>query len=85
MGRAAKKLKPVEAPAELLKLDLGRARTSAKASTASMSRQFVGVDTVCDLTVTPWPWPDNSVAEAHASHFLEHLTAWQRVTFCNEL
>lgn len=33
----------------------------------------------------PWPWPDNSVAEAHASHFLEHLDARGRVHFVNEL
>lgn len=33
----------------------------------------------------PWPWADNSVAEAHASHFVEHLTAFERVHFCNEL
>lgn len=33
----------------------------------------------------PWPWPDNSVAEAHTSHFLEHLTSDERIHFCNEL
>lgn len=33
----------------------------------------------------PWPWPDNSVDEAHTSHFIEHLTALQRVHFVNEL
>lgn len=29
--------------------------------------------------------PDNSVSEAHCSHFLEHLTGAQRVLFFNEL
>jgi SAM-dependent methyltransferase len=37
----------------------------------------------------PWPWADDSVDEAHASHFLEHLTnlggRWERVWFFNEL
>lgn len=33
----------------------------------------------------PWPWKDNSVNEAHASHFIEHLTAIERIHFCNEL
>src|SRR5262245_60349301 len=33
----------------------------------------------------PCELPDNSVAEAHASHFLEHLNALQRVSFVNEL
>jgi SAM-dependent methyltransferase len=32
-----------------------------------------------------WPWPDNSVIEANASHFIEHLTALERVHFMNEL
>ncbi len=44
---------------------------------------------VVDLTRAPWPWEDNSVTEAHASHFLEHLTnfegRWERVRFFNEL
>ena len=33
----------------------------------------------------PWPWAAASVAEAHSSHFIEHLTATERVHFCNEL
>jgi len=32
-----------------------------------------------------WPWSDASVAEAHASHFVEHLTATERCHFVNEL
>lgn len=38
-----------------------------------------------DLRLTPWPWADSSVSEAHASHFLEHLTAPERILFVNEL
>ena len=52
---------------------------------------FEGVDRLdfgqkwkVDLTA-PWPWPDASVQEAHSSHFLEHLTAPQRIHFVNEL
>lgn len=33
----------------------------------------------------PWPWKDNSVDEAHASHFIEHLTPEERCHFFNEL
>lgn len=33
----------------------------------------------------PWPWKDNSVEEAHASHFIEHLTPEERIHFVNEL
>lgn len=39
--------------------------------------------------LTTWTFQDNSVDEARASHFLEHLTnlhgAWERVNFFNEL
>lgn len=31
------------------------------------------------------PIPDDSVEEVHCSHFVEHLTAMERVHFCNEL
>jgi hypothetical protein len=86
MGRGArKKLEIVETPAELLKLDFGCGPHKREGFRGVDCRQFVGVDDVVDLTVAPWPYADNSVAEAHASHFLEHLDAWQRVLFCNEL
>lgn len=32
-----------------------------------------------------WPWADDSVGEAHSSHFIEHLDADERVHFVNEL
>lgn len=83
MGRAAsaKKLKPIE----LLKLDFGCGPNKREGFHGVDATDFAGVDTVCDLTKTPWHWADNSVSEAHASHFVEHLTAWQRVAFWNEL
>lgn len=31
-----------------------------------------------------WPWPDGSVEEANASHFIEHLNAQERIHFVNE-
>jgi SAM-dependent methyltransferase len=33
----------------------------------------------------PWPWKDSSVDEVHCSHFVEHLTADERIHFVNEL
>lgn len=33
----------------------------------------------------PWPWADNSIEEAYASHFVEHLDAPARIHFVNEL
>lgn len=32
-----------------------------------------------------WPWEDNSVEEAHASHLVEHFNSMQRCHFVNEL
>lgn len=34
---------------------------------------YPGVDSVVDLSVYPWPWPDNSIDGIHASHVIEHL------------
>jgi hypothetical protein len=61
---------------------------------------FEGVDIVLDLTAKEksvqnpdysithtyktWPWEDNSVDEIHASHFVEHLDASERIHFVNE-
>jgi hypothetical protein len=80
MGRAAK-LKAVAAP---LKLDLGCGKNKREHFHGVDVRPFDGVDIVLDLT-QPWPWADGSVAEAHASHFVEHLTGEQRIHFVNEL
>lgn len=58
---------------------------------------FVGCDVIAFPRVAHlfhagrdrWPFADDSVSEAHASHFLEHLTnldgRWERVRFFNEL
>lgn len=52
---------------------------------------FEGVDIlnfgqkhVLDVT-QPWPWADESVYEANASHFIEHLKPQERIFFFNEL
>jgi SAM-dependent methyltransferase len=37
------------------------------------------------IAYEPWPWADDSVDEAHSSHFVEHLTGAERVHFFNEL
>jgi SAM-dependent methyltransferase len=44
-----------------------------------------GVDIVHDLEVFPWPFEDNSVDEAHSSHFLEHVDGPARIPFFQEL
>jgi SAM-dependent methyltransferase len=40
---------------------------------------------VTSLGYAQWPWADNSVEEANCSHFIEHLTASERIHFVNEL
>lgn len=83
MGKSTRKSR-IE-PAVLLKLDFGAGPHPRDGFESVDKTPFPGVKHVVDLTVTPWPWADGSVAEAHASHFLEHLTAMQRVAFWNEL
>lgn len=72
------------APPALLRLDLGCGSNKQAGFTGVDSIAFPGVDVVADLR-GPWPWPDISVAEARSSHFIEHLTAMERVHFVNEL
>lgn len=85
MGRASrKKLAAVVAP-PTLRLDLGAGPHKKEGFHGVDATAFEGIDTVWDLRKTPWPWKDASVAEAHASHFLEHLTSMQRCAFFNEL
>ena len=78
-----RKLKTVEAT-PLLKLDLGCGKNKQPGFIGVDSIKFDGVDTVHDLS-TKWPWADGSVEAVHCSHFLEHLTAPQRIHFFNEL
>ena len=35
-------------------------------------------DVVLDLSVFPWPFPDNSMEEVYSSHFLEHVEDFDR-------
>jgi len=77
------KLKPVAA-VEVLKLDLGCGKNKKAGFTGVDAIKFDGVDLIHDLR-TKWPWRDDSVDEAHCSHFVEHLAADERIHFFNEL
>src|SRR5450759_2138096 len=68
-----------------LKLDFGCGPHPREGFEGVDMTAFPGVTHVVNLKQTPWPWGACSVAEAHASHFLEHLTALERVGFWNEL
>lgn len=69
----------------MLKLNIGCGRSKIEGFLGVDVIKFDEVDIVHDMRVTPWPWEDNSVEEVHCSHFLEHLTGGERVTFFNEL
>ena len=72
-------------PPTPLKLDFGCGPHKREGFTGVDAHPFVGVDVVHDLRQAPWPWETSSVSEAHASHFIEHLNAVERVRFVNEL
>lgn len=80
MGQA--KLRAVK-KVELLKLDFGCGK-HPKEGFAGVDVKDFGQPIIHDLT-KPWPWKDNSVEEAHASHFIEHLVPEARIHFVNEL
>jgi Methyltransferase domain len=73
-----------------LKLDLGCGGNKIAPEYVGADKyKMKGVDVVCDLGKEKWPWKDNTVDEAHCSHFIEHLTnfngKWERTHFFNEL
>lgn len=74
---------------EPLRLDFGCGKNKKPGFVGVDRIAFDGVDVVCNIGAERWPWDDNSVEEAHASHFLEHLTnlddRFERVHFFNEL
>jgi hypothetical protein len=77
-------VKKKNAEVKSIKLDLGCGKNKKEGFLGVDSIKFPGVDIVQDLT-KKWQWEDNSVDEVHASHFVEHLEARQRVHFVNEL
>jgi SAM-dependent methyltransferase len=68
-----------------LKIDIGCGKNKAAGFTGMDERAFEGVDIVHDVKVIPWPFEDGQVDEVHCSHFLEHLTGKERISFFNEL
>lgn len=68
-----------------MKIDLGCGPNKQEGFVGCDAIAFDGVDHVFDIGTERWPFDDNSVDEARASHCVEHLTATQRVHFWNEL
>lgn len=68
-----------------IKLDFGCGPNKKAGFLGVDAISFPNVDYVLNVAKDLWPWADNSVSEGHASHFLEHLTATERIHFMNEL
>jgi hypothetical protein len=45
--------------------------------------EMPGVHFILNVAKDAWPWEEGSVEEIHCSHFLEHLTAQERINFMN--
>jgi hypothetical protein len=69
----------------MVKLDIGCGKNKREGFHGVDQYEMEGVDTVLKIGKDKWPWEDDSVEEAHSSHFIEHLTAVERVHFYNEL
>lgn len=82
--KSAAQLKSVEQPAGPLRLDIGCGKNKREGFIGIDQHAMPGVDTVMDIRQR-WPFDDNSVDEIHCSHFIEHLTANERVQFYNEM
>ena len=81
MGRASKRKQAKVA--QPLKLDFGCGK-APREGFEGVDRLDFGQPHKVDLRLA-WPWDDGAVGEAHASHFVEHLTGHERIHFVNEL
>lgn len=66
------------------KLDLGCGTRKQEGHLGIDKIAFPGVDFVCNLGVDRLPFENNVIDEIYCSHFLEHLTAEQRIYLINE-
>jgi len=69
----------------MVKLDIGCGIRKQEGFIGVDKFPLQGVDVVMDITKDPWPWEPESVDQVHCSHFIEHLTAMERVQFLNNL
>jgi hypothetical protein len=67
-----------------IRLDIGCGKSKREGFTGVDQYPMDGVDVVMDVRQR-WNYDDSSVDEVHCSHFVEHLTATERVQFFNEL
>ena len=80
---AKAKLKAVVV-SEPIKLDLGCGKNKQAGFIGVDRNKYPNVDVVHDL-LKPWPWKNDTVAEIHMSHALEHFGGRYRVFIFNEM
>lgn len=68
----------------MVKLDIGCGPNKKEGFIGIDQFPMEGVDVVMDVRKEHLPYDDDAVDEIYASHFLEHLTALERVHFLNE-
>ncbi len=59
-----------------IRLDIGCGQNKQPGYLGMDQRAVEGVDIVHDLTVFPWPLPDNCVLTSVLSHVWEHIPPW---------
>jgi len=69
----------------MVKIDIGCGPNKKEGFLGLDQYSFPGVDHVVRLGNEPLPFADGTVEEAHASHFVEHLTATERCYLFNDL
>jgi SAM-dependent methyltransferase len=81
----------IERPKSITRLDIGCGPNKREGFVGVDQYDMPNVDVVLNVvekgengTFKRWPWEDNSVDEIHTSHFIEHLTALERIHFVNE-
>lgn len=73
-------------PVPPLRIDIGCGKNKKEGFVGLDQLVFEGVDHIVrNLGCDVWPFADGTVDEAYSSHFLEHLTATERIHFANEL
>lgn len=70
---------------ESLKVDFGCGPNKRDGFKGADVIKFDNVDFVFDIGKDIWPFASDSIDEAHASHFVEHLKPHERIHFVNEL
>lgn len=68
-----------------MKIDIGCGGKKKEGFIGVDQYAMEGVDHVCKIGSERLPFEDGTVEEVHSSHFIEHLTATERVYFYNEL